>query len=146
MGYFSNGTEGECYFEDYCSKCVHNGDGDGPMCPVWLLHLEFNYDECNKPESFLHRLIPRTEGGLSNGECKMFLAAPSVGRGGGAADRQAASSVQPTVALSPCGSGTAGSSTMVTFGDADAKMCARSEGPRRRLMPLVIAPRRITAW
>jgi hypothetical protein len=79
MGYFSNGTEGECYFEDYCSKCVHNGDGEGPMCPVWALHLELNYDECNKPESILHRLIPRTEGGLSNGQCKMFLAAPSMG-------------------------------------------------------------------
>ena len=47
MGYFSNGTEGECYYDQYCSRCIHNGDEDGPYCPVWALHKEHNYAECN---------------------------------------------------------------------------------------------------
>ncbi|MCD1645219.1 hypothetical protein [Aurantimonas coralicida] len=68
MGYFSNGTEGMMYEEDFCSKCLH---GDG--CPVWDAHMLKNYEECNKPDSILHMLIPRTEGGLGNGQCLMFI-------------------------------------------------------------------------
>jgi len=71
MGYFSNGSEGEAYFERYCAKCLHNGDGEGPMCPIWNLHLWHNYAECNNKESMLHELIPRENGG--NGRCSMFV-------------------------------------------------------------------------
>ena len=33
MGYFSNGTEGMMYEEEYCDKCWHGGDN---ACAVWL--------------------------------------------------------------------------------------------------------------
>jgi hypothetical protein len=69
MGYFSNGTEGDLYEEEYCSKCVHV---DG--CAVWTAHMIHNYDECNKPESILHLLIPRSKGGSWNDKCAMFFA------------------------------------------------------------------------
>jgi hypothetical protein len=71
MGYFSNGTEGDCYEARYCAHCRHGEAEDG--CPVMLLHLLHNYEECNKPDSFLHVLIPRTKDG--NAECAMFIAA-----------------------------------------------------------------------
>lgn len=69
MAYFSNGTEGDLYFERYCSRCVHDRNED---CPIWALHLAHNYEECNKPGSFLHALIPRSKDGLSNEECRFF--------------------------------------------------------------------------
>lgn len=37
-----------------------------------LAHMLYNYDECNNEKSILHLLIPRTEDGLGNQECKMF--------------------------------------------------------------------------
>ena len=70
MGYFSNGTQGMLYQDQYCNRCVHDKNGD---CAVWLAHLVANYDECNKPESILHILIPKTEGPEWNGQCKMFI-------------------------------------------------------------------------
>jgi hypothetical protein len=77
MGYFSNGTEDECYFEQYCSRCIHNDPDKG--CNVWFLHMLHNYEECNKKDSFLHVLIPRSKDGLSNEQCSMFVPAPSMG-------------------------------------------------------------------
>lgn len=74
MGYFSNGTEGMDYQEGYCSKCIHDKDEN---CPVWAAHLVHNYDECNKPESILHMLIPRE--GIRNLRCTMFIESPAVG-------------------------------------------------------------------
>ncbi len=83
MGYFSNGTEGVAYEEKYCSKCLHNYQGkvvgvvDGEevheACPVWILHMSHNYEECNKPDSFLHTLIPIEEDGIWNQQCSMFI-------------------------------------------------------------------------
>lgn len=90
MGYFSNGTEGEAYYERFCSRCIHekeyNEKGTGGGCAVWYAHLLANYEECNKPESVLHVLIPRSKDKLDNEQCRMFLAAPSMGlplEGGG---------------------------------------------------------------
>jgi hypothetical protein len=77
MGYFSNGTEGEMYVDAYCSRCIHN-DQDKP-CPIWTLHMLHNYKECNKPDSFLHRLIPRSKDCCGNEQCSMFIPAPSMG-------------------------------------------------------------------
>ena len=71
MGYFSNGTEGEMYEAEYCDRCVHQKVDDGG-CAVMMLHLIHNYDECNKPNSFLHVLIPREKDGVRNEQCKMF--------------------------------------------------------------------------
>lgn len=71
MGYFSNGTEGESYYEQHCAKCIHAKPDDGG-CVVWLLHLLYSYRDCNEKDSMLHVLIPRSEDGLSNEQCKMF--------------------------------------------------------------------------
>ncbi len=67
MGYFANGSEGMSYESHWCEKCVHYKG-----CQVWLLHLLHGYDECNKPDSHLHKLIPRTKDGLGNEQCTMF--------------------------------------------------------------------------
>ena len=66
MGYFSNGTEGECYEDEYCARCIHY---DG--CAVLLLHMIHNYKESNKEDSFLHILIPRSKN--RNLKCNMFF-------------------------------------------------------------------------
>lgn len=70
MAYFSNGTEGESYEAQYCDRCIHQKHDEGG-CAVWLAHMLHNYDECNKPDSILHLLIPRD--GIWNRECKMFV-------------------------------------------------------------------------
>lgn len=43
-----------------------------------FLHLMHNYQECNKPESFLHVLIPRSKDKLGNEQCAMFLGKAST--------------------------------------------------------------------
>lgn len=85
MGYFSNGTEGEIYQATYCDNCVHwrdLGDGRGYGCPIIDLHMLYNYDQhpehSNNPEqaertaNMLNELIPRSENGLYNEQCRMF--------------------------------------------------------------------------
>ena len=75
MGYFANGTEGEYYREKYCERCVNWHDKastpETPGCPIMDLHFLYNYDDCDKPESYLHSLIPLKDG--HNEECSMFL-------------------------------------------------------------------------
>ena len=73
MGYFSNGSEGDSFQERYCNKCLHDNEAKGIFCPVWNLHLLHSYEECNKPASFLHTLIPRSKDGLGNERCTMFV-------------------------------------------------------------------------
>ena len=68
MGYFSNGSEGMLYEEQYCDRCEHQ---DG--CAVWMAHNIYNYDECNNPKSILHLLIPRSADKLDNEQCRMFI-------------------------------------------------------------------------
>ncbi len=70
MGYFSNGTENMIYRAQYCDRCKHDENGN---CPIILAHLLHNYEDCNKPESILHILIPRSADGLRNEACKMFI-------------------------------------------------------------------------
>lgn len=72
MGYFSNGSEGMDYELNYCDKCVHQN----PHCAVWEAHVLRNYEDCNRPESILHMLIPRSKDGLSNEQCRMFIPNP----------------------------------------------------------------------
>ncbi|KKL14395.1 hypothetical protein LCGC14_2516090 [marine sediment metagenome] len=67
MGYFSNGTEGMDYQEQWCKRCANDVNQD---CAVWMAHLIANYEECNKPESILHLLIPMD--GVANKQCRMF--------------------------------------------------------------------------
>jgi len=67
MGYFSNGTEGNAYRDEYCRECVH-----GQGCAVWAAHMEHNYNECNNEASILHILIPRSKDKVGNEKCTMF--------------------------------------------------------------------------
>jgi len=83
MGYFSNGTEGMMYEEDYCSRCVHQ-DPDGAGCPVWQAHLLYSYELCNQKEHpgkvILDILIPKDKVHPEfNGQCTMFHAKAAVG-------------------------------------------------------------------
>lgn len=71
MGYFSNGTEGMDYELRYCDRCVHQNGLDGKSgCAIWMLHLLYNYQECNNENSMLHDLIPRST--VGNEQCVMF--------------------------------------------------------------------------
>jgi len=72
MAYFSNGTEGEMYAEQYCDRCIHQNGSDDRGCAVWMAHLIHNYKECNNEDSILHILIPRSKDGLGNDQCLMF--------------------------------------------------------------------------
>lgn len=75
MAYFSNGSEGDVYQERYCNHCVHDLRQD---CPVWALHLAFNYKQhvdgkkLGTVHEFLSSLIPDTEDGLYQDECRLF--------------------------------------------------------------------------
>ena len=69
MGYFANGTEGMIYDETYCDICVHMLDDHG--CPCHTAHLLWNYEECNKKDSILHKMIPIDKKGF-NQECVFF--------------------------------------------------------------------------
>ena len=71
MGYFANGTDGYDYMARYCDRCVHNFPDDEELgCPVMDAHMLWNYEECNKEDSILHKIIPRD--GVRNGECVFF--------------------------------------------------------------------------
>lgn len=73
MAYFSNSTEGETYEHNVCSRCIHyKGDTVDEMCPVWEIHLLFNYDQEDDSELKLamDTLIPRR--GIYNDLCSMF--------------------------------------------------------------------------
>jgi hypothetical protein len=80
MGYFSNGSEGDFYQAQYCRRCVH--DRENAFCPVWDLHMLYNYDQLKKPatRSALAMFIPEQDGG--NGQCSMFVER-GQGSGGG---------------------------------------------------------------
>ena len=78
MGFFSNGTEGMMWDEQWCSKCYHgvqrdNGGNyvkdDEHCCPVILAHM--GYQKANKEENVLDLFITRK--GAFNGICTMFL-------------------------------------------------------------------------
>ena len=69
MGYFSNGTEGMMYEEEYCDNCVHKHKEHN--CPCLDAHMLWNYDECNNNDSILHKMIPRDEKGY-NQKCIFY--------------------------------------------------------------------------
>lgn len=85
MAYFSNGHEGDYYEEKYCRRCVHgwhDSPPGAPMCPVWRLHMIWNYDAVGQnadetKATALNTLWP-TEG-VHNGPCSMFHAREGEG-------------------------------------------------------------------
>lgn len=88
MGYFANGTEGELFEEQWCSRCVHSDVSPGkepgvdPGCPVIMAHQLFGYELCNEEKHpgkvILDMLIPIKTVKASDGydvpvnECAMF--------------------------------------------------------------------------
>lgn len=90
MGYFANGTEGLMFEERWCSRCAHSdyrpgkeiGDRDNPACPVWMAHMLYAYELCNKEDHpgkvILDMLIPQKTVVADDGydlpvnECAMF--------------------------------------------------------------------------
>lgn len=69
MGYFSNGTEGDLYEEEYCDRCVHQDEDVG--CPIMDLHFIHNFEGAEAKDHFLHSLIPLSEDGY-NEQCRLF--------------------------------------------------------------------------
>lgn len=84
MGYFSNGSEGSAYESKYCENCIHwiaDGEGETKGCPVWDVHMLYNYSNMNPVKGFLESFIPQSKDGLSNDKCKMFIQIKSEGQG-----------------------------------------------------------------
>jgi len=78
MAYFANGTVGDYYEEKYCYRCVHWSTEPNRGCPVYLLHLDWNYEAVGKnadatKAQALDWLWPRKRNG-HNGACGMFHA------------------------------------------------------------------------
>lgn len=71
MGYFSNGSEGDSFQAALCERCLHDVKQD---CPVWLIHLMYNYNQCKNEDyaAILSAFIPRNKEGF-NEDCKMFV-------------------------------------------------------------------------
>jgi hypothetical protein len=71
MGYFPNGSAGDFFEGEWCSRCVHRGP-DGTGCPVMLAHTLFSYELCNEKEHpgkvILDILIPH-----DTSTCEMFV-------------------------------------------------------------------------
>ncbi len=74
MAYFSNGTEGEDWQSKNCENCWHDRNED---CPVFLIHLEYNYKQNEKTDKgktikkILNELVPNIKKGLFAGPCSM---------------------------------------------------------------------------
>jgi hypothetical protein len=82
MGYFSNGSEGDSYEAQYCSRCVHLPQSRDKGCPVFGAHFFYNYEQSTSAavKDILTMLIPRDERG-ANGQCALFY--ERGGKGGG---------------------------------------------------------------
>lgn len=83
MGYFSNSTEGMIFEEMYCRDCVHYEYGnklyDAGCCPVWMLHLLYNYDAVGNEtlQHILNTFIPERTDQPGNEPCTMrYVAEP----------------------------------------------------------------------
>jgi hypothetical protein len=82
MAYFSNGTEGMMYQEQWCDRCQNFrdlDDGRGHGCPIWDAHLLYAYEECGKKsnaKSILDLLIPAGSDHFP-AQCSMFLETPT---------------------------------------------------------------------
>lgn len=73
MGYFANGTEGDCYRAKWCDRCANDGDEKNEIgCGVMDVHMFYGYSGTKEQKELLDILIPRQ--GSGNGECSMFRA------------------------------------------------------------------------
>ena len=67
MAYFPNGTSGEV-LDAQCATCPVGADPDAP-CPVLLVQLEYNYDQCSKGQEKLKEAMNLLVS--EDGECRM---------------------------------------------------------------------------
>lgn len=78
MAYFSNGSEGDGYQEQWCSRCMnwreHSEIPENWGCIVWDLHLCLNYDQCRDDgiKRVLEHFIPTDDDGYPM-VCRMFV-------------------------------------------------------------------------
>lgn len=78
MAYFSNGTEGMVFEDVYCCRCVHYREPDDGGCPVWILHLLWNYEQNKDEDKRLALDLLITGNGFTEPyQCEMFHKAPS---------------------------------------------------------------------
>ena len=81
MAYFSSGAEGMDWESENCDRCRHQDGPEGDShCAVFLLQMLHNYDQFGETPAgvayaeCLSTLIPRTQDGLGNERCLMFIA------------------------------------------------------------------------
>ena len=77
MAYFANGSVGDSYEYHWCNRCAHERDAEkGECCPIWMLHMLWNYDQARDADKqlALDLFIPRD--GLVNMSCEMFVEKP----------------------------------------------------------------------
>lgn len=77
MAYFSNGSEGDNYMAKWCCCCENwkdLNDGRGSGCPIWDVHLLFNYEAQKNPtaKQILDMLIPTNKESMFAEKCSMF--------------------------------------------------------------------------
>jgi hypothetical protein len=65
MAYFSNGSEGDCFYEQ-CMKCKY---GQYP-CPIAFLQMEFNYDQLKDTTGTARKMLDALV--RQDGTCTMF--------------------------------------------------------------------------
>ena len=70
MGYFSNGTEGMIFEEQFCARCVHNKEDD--ICPVLDLHMNWNYEQFKDNDVSKTKKMALDTFIVGN-DCKMFV-------------------------------------------------------------------------
>ncbi len=81
MAYFSNGSEGGAWTAANCEVCWHDRNED---CPIWALHLDYNYAQCGKTskakllKAILSSLVPMD--GLFAGPCRLKATVDIVGQ------------------------------------------------------------------
>lgn len=61
MAYFSNGSDGD-FLARQCADCPL---GDGP-CPVFLVQMQYNYEQCDNPKLKEAMNILISEDGICN--------------------------------------------------------------------------------
>jgi hypothetical protein len=73
MGYFSNGSEYECWRVSNCDRCANDGDERYDIgCAIQDAHTALCYGASEDTRTVLDMLIPRSKDGLGNGRCRMF--------------------------------------------------------------------------
>lgn len=85
MAYFSNGTDGQIYQEEFCLKCVNwvdLNDGRGFGCPIMDAHMVFETLKGPQAEVLRHFIPDSTfddDHALCHSDCIMFKTLNSIG-------------------------------------------------------------------